>query len=153
MGAFLQLGSALSGIQRPDGPAGQDSRATPAPWTLHGMNCPDERTVLIARCCSEAPQLEYETSQQSRPDLSVWRRKRHSLCHHPRSFVMMMQVTGTHDNKRNTEKVPNPSTRTPCAWIVFLGNIQTRGYSLKYLHAVRVSFAHSGFRKAPPGLH
>ena len=40
-------------------------------WTLHGMNCPDERTVLIARCCSEAPQLEYKTSQQSRPDLSV----------------------------------------------------------------------------------
>ena len=55
MGAFLQLGSALSGIQRPDGPAGQDSRATPAPWTLHGMNCPDERTVFIARCCSGAP--------------------------------------------------------------------------------------------------
>ena len=65
----------------------------------------------------------------------------------------MMQVTGTHDNKGNTEKVPNPSTRTPCAWIVFLGNIQTGDYPLKYLHAVRVSFAHSGFHKAPPGLH
>ena len=45
----------------------------------------------------------------------------------------MLQVNGAHDNESNTEKVPNPSTQTPCAWLVFLGNIQTGGYTLKYL--------------------
>ena len=46
-----------------------------------------------------------------------------------------MQVNGAHDNESNTEKVPNPSTQTPCAWLVFLGNIQTGGCPLKCVHA------------------
>ena len=65
-GASLKPGSALPGIQRPDGPAGQDSRAMPAPWTLHGMNRPEERTLLIIRCCSEE-----ETSRKRKKPLWV----------------------------------------------------------------------------------
>ena len=68
-GASLQPDSTVPGIQGPDGSARPDSRATPAPRTLHGMNCPDERTVLIVRCCSEAPlaRVRNLSAKPSRP--------------------------------------------------------------------------------------
>ena len=85
--------------------AGQQSDAGPV--TLHGMNCPGERTVLIARCCSEAPQREYENSAKpSRP--FCLKEKKIQLVPPPKIIGETMQVTGSHDNKRNTEKVAKP---------------------------------------------
>ena len=152
MGTSLQRGSALPGMQRPDGPAGQDSRATPAPWTLHGTNRPDKRTVLISRCCSEAPLARVRNLSASVPDLSVWRRKGNSLHHHPRPFVVMMQVTGTRDIKGNTGKVPNPARKHHVSGSYFSVTYDW-GLHSDVLHAIPVWFTPCGLHKAPLGLH
>ena len=109
MGASLKPGSALPGLQPPDGLAGQDSRVTPAPGALHGMNRPEERTLLIARCCSEAPLPRGRklSAKPSRP--FCLQEKRTQLVPPPRPSVVTMQPTATQDNRGKTEQGPNPA--------------------------------------------
>ena len=131
--------------------AGQQSNAGPVNPAWHELpwwkDCAHHQMLLR----STTARVRNLSAKPSRPFCLKEKKTQHV----PLPKIICSDDAGywNHDNKRNTEKVPNPSTWTPCAWLVFLGNVQTGGYPLKCLHAVRVSFAHSGFLKAPPGLH